>query len=70
MAICPDHAGMRYIEWYGEEKHMPALKVGDPAPEFELPALIGGIKQRFRLRDCRGKNNVVIAFHPLNWTPV
>ena len=49
---------------------MAALKVGDPAPEFELPALIGGIKQRFRLRDSRGKTNLVIAFHPLNWTPV
>lgn len=48
---------------------MPALKVGEAAPEFELPALIGGVKQKFRLRDCRG-HNLVIAFHPLNWTPV
>lgn len=49
---------------------MAALKPGDSAPDFDLPALIGGIKQRFRLRDHRGKNNVVVAFHPLNWTPV
>ena len=49
---------------------MPALKAGDPAPDFELPALIGGFKQKLRLRDYRGKKNVVIAFHPLNWTPV
>ncbi len=49
---------------------MPALKAGDPAPEFELPALSGGVKQKFRLRDYRGKKNVVVAFHPLNWTPV
>jgi len=49
---------------------MPALKAGDPAPEFELPSLMGGVKHKFRLRDYRGKKNVVIAFHPLNWTPV
>ncbi len=49
---------------------MTALKVGNPAPEFDLPALIDGVKQRFRLRDYRDKKNVVIAFHPLNWTPV
>lgn len=49
---------------------MAALKLGDSAPDFDLPALIGGIKQRFRLRDYRGKKHVVIAFHPLNWTPV
>lgn len=49
---------------------MPALKTGDAAPDFELSALIGGIKQKFRLRDYRGKKHVVIAFHPLNWTPV
>jgi peroxiredoxin len=48
---------------------MTALKVGDSAPDFDLPALIGGFKQRFRLADFRGKN-VVVAFHPLNWTPV
>ncbi|HKU22285.1 MAG TPA: redoxin domain-containing protein [Terriglobales bacterium] len=49
---------------------MAALQVGQAAPDFDVPALVGGIKQRFRLRDCRGRNNLVIAFHPLNWTPV
>jgi alkyl hydroperoxide reductase subunit AhpC len=49
---------------------MAALQVGQTAPDFDVPALIGGIKQKFRLRDHRGKSNVVIAFHPLNWTPV
>ena len=53
-----------------EEDGMAALPVGQTAPDFDLPALIGGIKQRFRLRDYRGQKNVVIAFHPLNWTPV
>lgn len=49
---------------------MAALKAGETAPDFEVPALIGGVKKRFKLSDCRGKKNVVLAFHPLNWTPV
>jgi peroxiredoxin len=49
---------------------MAVLKPGDAAPDFELPALIGGIKQKFRTREHRGKSNLVLAFHPLNWTPV
>jgi peroxiredoxin len=48
---------------------MPASQVGDLAPDFDLPALIGGVKKRFRLSDCRGKENVVLAFYPLNWEP-
>lgn len=49
---------------------MAALKAGETAPDFDVPALIGGVKKRFKLSDCRGKKNVVLAFHPLNWTPV
>jgi len=44
------------------------LKVGDPAPDFELPGHRGG--ERFRLSDMRGKKNVVLVFYPLDWTPV
>jgi peroxiredoxin len=44
------------------------LKVGDPAPDFELPGHRGD--ERIRLSDYRGKNNVVIVFYPLDWTPV
>jgi len=46
------------------------LKVGDLAPEFDVPAVIGDQKTRVRLSDYRGKKNVVIAFYPLDWTPV
>lgn len=46
------------------------LKVGDLAPDFEVPAVIGDQKTRVRLSDYRGKKNVVIAFYPLDWTPV
>jgi len=45
------------------------LKVGEQAPDFELPAVEGEHRSSFRLRDFRGKKHVVVAFHPLNWTP-
>lgn len=46
------------------------LNVGDKAPDFEVPAVIGDKKDRFKLSDLRGKKNVVLAFYPLDWTPV
>lgn len=47
-----------------------ALKVGDVAPDFELPAVTGEEKKKFKLSDYRGKKNVLLAFYPLDWTPV
>ena len=44
------------------------LKVGDQAPDFELPGHRGD--EKFRLSDYRGKKNVVLVFYPLDWTPV
>lgn len=49
---------------------MVPLKVGEMAPDFDLPACTGETKHRLRLSDFRGKKNVVLAFHPLDWTPV
>jgi peroxiredoxin len=46
------------------------LQAGQTAPDFDLPALIGGVKKRFHLAEHRGKQNVVLAFYPLNWEPV
>ena len=46
-----------------------ALAVGAMAPDFERPAVTGQDKHTFRLRDYRGRH-VVLAFYPLNWTPV
>jgi peroxiredoxin len=46
------------------------LQRGDIAPDFELPALVGGVKQRFRLSEHRGKHNLVLAFYPSNWESV
>ena len=43
------------------------LKVGDKAPDFELRSHKGGT---VKLSDFRGKRRVVLAFHPLAFTPV
>jgi peroxiredoxin len=41
------------------------LKVGDAAPEFNLPSTQGG---RVKLSDFKGKNTVVLAFFPAAFT--
>lgn len=43
------------------------VKVGDPAPDFSLPAVSGG---KIALSQYRGKKNVVLSFVPAAWTPV
>lgn len=43
------------------------LRVGDDAPDFELRSHRGGT---VRLSDFRGHKNVLLAFHPLAFTPV
>jgi peroxiredoxin len=49
-----------------EANDMP-LKVGDQAPDFDLRSHRGG---HVKLSDFRGRKNVVLAFHPLAFTPV
>jgi peroxiredoxin len=63
VAYLEDH-GDRYASIEGDE--MP-LKAGDDAPDFELRSHTGGT---VRLSDFRGRKNVVLAFHPLAFTPV
>lgn len=44
-------------------------EVGDIAPDFELGSNLEQGK-KVKLSDFRGKQNVVMAFYPLAWTPV
>jgi peroxiredoxin (alkyl hydroperoxide reductase subunit C) len=44
----------------------PALKVGDPAPDFTLSSHTG---EEFKLSEKRG-TNVVLAFYPFAFTAV
>jgi peroxiredoxin len=43
------------------------LKVGEAAPDFTLPSTSG---DKVTLSSYRGKNNVLLAFFPLAFTPV
>ena len=43
------------------------LPIGTPAPDFELRSHTG---ETVRLSDFSGKQHVVLAFHPLAFTPV
>ena len=47
------------------ENRMPG--VGDAAPDFELPALIAGVRQPLRLSAYRGEKSVALAFYPFDW---
>jgi peroxiredoxin len=50
-----------------EERLTP--KTGDYAPDFELPAVTGAQRHKFKLSDFRGKKNVVLAFYAIDWSP-
>ena len=52
------------------EQTRAVLLPGEVAPDFDLPALIGGVKKRFHLREQIAKTNVVLAFYPVNWESV
>lgn len=52
------------------EQIRSVLLPGEVAPDFDLPALIGGVKKRFHLREQIAKTNVVLAFYPVNWESV
>ncbi len=45
----------------------PEIKVGDMAPEFTLK---DQDQKDVALSSFRGKKNVVLAFYPLDWSPV
>jgi len=69
-ALCLSDAFKNNIYNTGPLKPIDSIlkvKVGDPAPNFSLPAVSGG---RISLDQYRGKKNVVLSFVPAAWTPV
>lgn len=44
-----------------------SVEVGQKAPDFTLPAPGG---RKVSLSDYLGKKNVVLAFYPLDWSPI
>ena len=46
------------------------LLPGEVAPDFDLPALMGGVKKRFHLREQLEKSDVILAFYPVNWESI
>lgn len=46
---------------------MSHIEVGQKAPLFKLPT---HNQQQVDLAQYQGKNNVVLLFYPLAWTPV
>jgi peroxiredoxin len=55
---------------YGQLKPVDSalrVRVGEPAPDFTLPAITG---EHITLSRFRGSKNVVISFVPAAWTPV
>ncbi|MEK9136461.1 MAG: redoxin domain-containing protein [Bacteroidota bacterium] len=45
------------------------LKVGDKAPDFTLPyATKDTLVEALRLSDVIGKNNIILAFYPADWS--
>lgn len=49
----------------GKPKEMKSLKVGDPAPDFELKGTDG---KTYQLSKFKGKSAVVIAWYPMALT--
>jgi peroxiredoxin len=49
---------------------MSAPRVGDIAPDFELPGVNGERRTTLRLSDYRGRQNVILVFYVLDWSPV
>lgn len=47
-----------------------ALKIGEAAPDFSVKAVLRERQVTFTLSESRGQKHVVLAFYPLDWSPV
>jgi alkyl hydroperoxide reductase subunit AhpC len=58
------------VRGVSSEHRKGLVSAGERAPDFDLPALVGGVKRRFRLQDALAEKNIVLAFYPVNWEDV
>ena len=56
-----------FVGLLGTVRESSALKVGDQAPDFSLPATTGG---KISLSQFRGKKLVLIEFYGADFSPV
>ncbi len=50
---------------HAEESGSP-IRTGDPAPDFRLPATGN---REISLAEFQGRQHVVLAFYPFDWSP-
>lgn len=72
MAVKAEDSSAAGLHIYKQGKLKPLdsklkVRLGDPAPDFNLAAVNGG---RISLKAFRGKKNVVLSFVPAAFTPV
>lgn len=62
-------AAAPFAVWADESDSSAKLKVGDAAPDFDVPEQKGVTDAPKKLSDLKGKKNVLIAFYPKADTP-
>jgi peroxiredoxin len=58
------------VRGVSSEHPKTVVPVGNVAPDFDLPVLVGGVKKRLHLNDELARRNIVLAFYPVNWEAV
>jgi alkyl hydroperoxide reductase subunit AhpC len=58
------------VRGVSSEHRKTILSARESVPDFDLPALIGGVKKRLRLFEALADKNIVLAFYPSNWESV
>jgi peroxiredoxin len=46
------------------------LQVGQKAPDFSVPGVVGQDERTYSLSDYLGKQNVILVFYVYDWTGI